>query len=386
MNQPPDEILPRQLRALNVRHGDYAADFVRLALAAAVTARASDLHFQPCAGDLELRWRLDGVLQSLGRYSRGEGTDVLTRLKVVAGLLTYRTDIPQEGRIAPGANNVEMRVATFPTLHGERIVVRLLAAAEPLRTLADLTLPADIEATLRKATHETSGALLLAGPAGSGKTTTIYALVREIASATTLRSIVSIEDPVECEIEGVAQANVRDRGEFDFASGLRALVRQDPEVIVVGEIRDQATAEIVLQASLTGHLVFSSLHAGRAADGIARLVDWRIDSYALQAGLMGVMCQRLVRKLCECRLERGCSNCLHTRYRGRTVIAELMSRLDGTRPDLRTATNDATAIDQAARGLGMKSLAARASDLLSMETVDEAEIHRVLGLSWREGD
>lgn len=397
-----DEQLKQRLRALAPSHGDYAADFVQHVLAAAISARASDVHFQPGPRDVEIRWRLDGVLQSLGTYSRGDGTDVLARLKVLAGLLTYRTDVPQEGRIAPdrlvpsgkqkdaspvgNGTLMEMRVATFPTLHGERIVVRLLAANERLQSIADLHLPTDIAAALQKIVSETSGAFLLTGPAGSGKTTTIYSLLREIASAPALRSVVSIEDPVERAISGVAQASIQPNSEFDFAAGLKALLRQDPEVIVVGEIRDQATAEIVLQASLTGHLVFSSLHSGRAADAVARLIDWKIDPYALNTGLLGVMCQRLVRRLCACRETRGCPNCLHTGYAGRLALAELMSRREGTMPDLRRLASDAVEIHRAAVAAGMISLPARGRELLAQGEADEPEICRVLGISWRNAD
>jgi general secretion pathway protein E len=405
-NRAIDEQLKQRLQALSPSHGDYASDFVQHVLTAAISAKASDVHFQPGGRDVEIRWRLDGVLQSLGAYSRGDGTDVLARLKVLAGLLTYRTDVPQEGRIAadrlvPGGKQksnsslengnasgtlMELRVATFPTLHGERIVARLLAANERLQSVADLHLPGDIEETLRQIVSETSGAFLLTGPAGSGKTTTIYALLREIANGPVLRSVVSIEDPVERAIDGVAQANIQPNNEFDFAAGLKSLLRQDPEVIVVGEIRDQTTAETVLQASLTGHLVFSSLHSGRAADAVARLIDWKIDPYAVNTGLLGVMCQRLVRRLCACRAARGCPECLHTGYRGRIALAELMSRRNGTMPDLRTLASDATAIHRAAIAAGMTSLATRAKELMAQGEVDEPEICRVLGISWRAAE
>ena len=223
---------------------------------------ASDLHLQPTADGLELRFRIDGVLQPVGRIPAAVAGNVTARLKVLAELLTYRTDVPQEGRIRRPQDDVEMRVSSFPTLFGERIVVRFFAGAQRYQRLDDLGLPADVSAPLRQLLNETSGAILVTGPAGSGKTTTVYACLRELAASVTSavearsqRSLVSLEDPIEVVVPGVAQSQVNPVAGFDLATGVRFLMRQDPEVIMVGEIRDRPTAEAAFQASLTGHLL-----------------------------------------------------------------------------------------------------------------------------------
>jgi hypothetical protein len=227
---------------------------------------------------------------------------VVARLKVLAELLTYRTDVPQEGRIRGGPGDVEMRVSTFPTLFGEKAVVRLFAGPGRFLRPEDLGLPPEIRATLGRLLGETSGAILLAGPAGSGKTTTIYACLRELVAASAgTRSLATLEDPIEVAVPGVAQAQVNPAAGFDLGAGLRSLLRQDPEVIAVGEIRDRATAEVAFQAALTGHLVLSTFHAGSAAGVVGRLSDMGIEPYVLRSGVRAIICQRLVRTLCGLR-------------------------------------------------------------------------------------
>lgn len=262
----------RQLAELDGSDTAYATRFVELLLDAASELVASDVHLQPTSDGLEIRWRLDGVLQRLGTFPTGESADIVTRLKVLAELLTYRTDAPQEGRIRKPQGDVEMRVSTFPTLHGERAVVRLFAAERRYLYVEDLGLPTELHEKLKEQLAETSGALLISGPAGSGKTTTAYAALRQLArDSGGEKSIVSLEDPVEMAVDGVAQSQVNETAGFDFAAGLRSLMRQDPEVIFVGEIRDQTTAETAFQAALTGHLVLTTFHAGSAAAVISRL-------------------------------------------------------------------------------------------------------------------
>ncbi len=276
----------------------YAVQAVDRVLAAGREAAASDLHLTPSADGLDLRWRLDGVLQPVTRFPREVSANIVARLKVLAELLTYRTDVPQEGRIRDG--QVEMRVSTFPTLYGEKAVVRLFAATGSLLWPANLGLPPEIAASLSRLLGETSGAILVTGPAGSGKTTTVYACLRELASQSSGRSLTSLEDPIEVAVPGVAQSQVNPVSGFDLATGLRFLLRQDPEVIMVGEIRDPATAEVAFQASLTGHLVLSTFHAGSAAACISRLSDMGIEPYLLRSGILAIVSQRLVRKLCSC--------------------------------------------------------------------------------------
>jgi type II secretory ATPase GspE/PulE/Tfp pilus assembly ATPase PilB-like protein len=294
-----------------------------------------------------------------------------------------------------------MRVSTFPTLHGERAVVRLFAAESQYLYLADLGLPGEIEDTLRRLLLETSGAVLITGPAGSGKTTTAYACLREIARATEgRRSLVSLEDPIEVAIDGVSQSQVQAAAGFTLASGLRSLMRQDPEVILVGEIRDPETAATVFQAALTGHLVFSTFHAGSAAGALSRLIDMGIEPYLLRSGLRAVLHQRLVRRLCRCsepaddllslpiqsaRQAAGCPECRHTGYRGRLALAELLPPLAGELGAAALERRDSVELARLAMAAGMTSVFEQAVGGVSAGTTDPAEVRRVFGFPDAQG-
>ncbi len=397
--QTQDTQLAAELQKLNADATSYAVEFVNTLLTAAKAAGASDVHLQPAEGRLEVAWRLDGVLQTLGLFPAGTTTGIIARLKVMAGLLTYRSDTPQEGRIRTGEGEVEMRVSTFPVLHGERAVVRLFAAARRFDRLDDLGLPGEVRAALTEALAGVSGALLIAGPAGSGKTTTAYAALRELAGGDIRKSIVSLEDPVEVAVPGVAQAQVNPGSGFTLESGLRSLMRQDPEVILVGEVRDPGTAEAAFQASLTGHLVITTFHAGSAAEAISRLSDMGIEPYLLRSGLLGIVCQRLVRKLCECaepcdspeeflQLEvtsamraAGCDRCRHTGYHGRAVIVEMLTP---TAPELAAAIlarADSYEIERVALQTGMVSRWTRVRQAVESGLTSPAEIRRAFGFS-----
>jgi len=241
------------------------------------------------------------VLQPVAVLPSRLAANVVARLKVLAELLTYRTDVPQEGRIRGAPGEVEMRLSTFPTLHGEKAVVRLFAGSGRFLRLADLGLPAEVHDALSQVLEETSGAVILSGPAGSGKTTSLYACLRELAARSRgERSLATLEDPIEAAVPGVAQSQVNLAAGLTLESGLRALLRQDPEVIAIGEIRDRSTAEIALQAALTGHLTLTTFHAGSACEVIGRLLDMGIEPYAIRirSGLRAVVAQRLVRRLC----------------------------------------------------------------------------------------
>lgn len=413
--------IARELSSLDAAQVAYATQFVNQLLAAAAAARASDVHLHPTAGGLEIRWRLDGVLQPVGVFPRGQTTDVVARLKVLAGLLTYRTDVPQEGRIgvqnavrAPGPSEesngttvpaaVEMRVSTFPTLYGERAVVRLFAAQDQYLFPEELGLPADVHAALLRQLAETSGALIVTGPAGCGKTTTAYACLRHLARQSRgTRSLVSLEDPIEVVVEGVSQSQVNLAGGFDLATGLRSLMRQDPEVILVGEVRDAQTATALFQAALTGHLVLSTFHAGDCATAIGRLVDMGIEPYLLRSGLAGMLSQRLARRLCACaapgrddetrmglavrqwRQARGCEACSQTGYRGRMVLAEQLPPLEGDLARGVLERSDARRVARLAAAAGMKPLLASAIDAVEAGATDAAEIRRVLGFPAESG-
>jgi general secretion pathway protein E len=384
---------------LDPKSPDYAAEFVDRLLGAALRARASDIHLHPVPTGLEVRWRIDGVLRPLGTFSRGEGADVVTRLKVLAQLLTYFAEVPQEGRLRDGPGGVEIRVSTFPTLHGERAAVRLFAARSGLTYPADLGLPDDVLAAFRAALEETSGALIVAGPAGSGKTTTAYAALRELVrSGGGAKSVVTLEDPIEAAIDGVSQSQVKPTAGFSLASGLRSLLRQDPEVLLVGEIRDRDTAEGVLQASLTGHLVISTFHAGSVAETAGRLLEMGLEPYLLRSGLQALLCQRLLRKLCGCKrpaqtdddllglpvpgeqtfLPGECAECLGSGYQGRLPIAELLSCSTGAAREVLSRA-DTSALEAAAARAGMVPLQQRAHALVAAGVTSPAEVRRVLG-------
>ncbi len=377
---------------------DFATQAVERLIAQGRSANVSDLHLQPAENELEIRFRVDGVLQSAGAFPHTVAQNVVARLKVLAGLLTYRTDVPQEGRIRIKESSAELRVSTFPTLYGERAVIRFFASSGQYRSLEDLGLPDDIRDQVQRLLGETSGALLATGPAGSGKTTTVYACLRHLVEVSEARrSIVSIEDPIEVAVPGVAQSQVNPSADLDLATGLRFLMRQDPEIIMVGEIRDHLTAESAMQASLTGHLLLSTFHAGSAVEAIGRLSDMGIEPYLLRSGLLGVLSQRLVRRLCDCAVETddpallfglpvtsarvpaGCQRCDETGYSGRAVLAELLTVEKNDLGRAILSRSDSAALEELAVASGMVSRWERAIATLESGVTSPAEIRRVLG-------
>lgn len=394
------EQLRSDLAAVDPRDPQYATLAVDRLLAVARQAQASDLHLQPTADALDVRWRVDGVLQPLLTLPAQLAPNVVARLKVLANLLTYRTDVPQEGRIRAEQGGMEVRVSTFPTLYGEKAVVRMFADRGQYHTLDSLGLRPDITGELRRLLTETSGAVLVTGPAGSGKTTTLYACLRQIAAQSQAgRSLASLEDPIEVAVPGVAQSQVNAAAGFDLAAGLRFLLRQDPEVIMVGEIRDRATAETVFQASLTGHLVLSSFHAPSAAGAISRLMDMEIAPYLLRSGILAIASQRLVRRLCECsqptddadarlglpvasmRLPKGCAACSGSGYRGRIVLAEMLTLQHNALAGAILARDHLPRLEQLAIESGMTPLIRRACEAVEAGLTSPAEVRRVLGFA-----
>ena len=339
------------------------------------------------------------MLQTLGTFPPGVKADTITRLKVLSELLTYRTDVPQEGRIRDPSATIEMRVSTFPTLHGEKCVVRIFAADAQFPFLEDLGLPTALCQQLNRLLDETAGAILITGPAGSGKTTTAYACLRELTRRSAGRSMATLEDPIEVALAGVAQSQVNVRAGFDLATGLRSLLRQDPQVILVGEMRDPVTAGIALQASLTGQLVLTTFHAGSAAGALSRLADMGVEPYVLRSGVLAVVCQRLVRKLCQCsvesaspearlglavahaRLPQGCPQCHGTGYLGRTLLAEMLTLDQGETPAAILARADRMVIEQAALAGGMQSRWHWANRAVESGITSAAEVRRVLGFT-----
>ncbi len=395
----PDAPLRDALAQIDPAGPRYATEVVERVLADAQKAGASDVHFQPGADGLELRWRVNGVLQPVGLLPQKLAPNVVARLKVLAELLTYRTDLPQEGRIRGVPGEVEMRLSTFPTVFGERAVIRMFAAPGRFLRLDDLGLPAEVRDGLSHVLDETSGSVILSGPAGSGKTTTIYACLRELAARRPgERSLATLEDPVESVVAGVSQAQVNPAAGLTLESGLKSLLRQDPEVIAIGEIRDKQTAEIALQAALTGHLILTTFHAGSACEVIGRFLDMGIEPYAVRSGLRAVVAQRLVRRLCDCaepsarpedllglpvrfaKVPRGCDACRNTGYLGRLVLAELLLPESDEFGRAILSSADVRMLERIAVEAGMVHRWERACAAVEAGATSPAEVRRIFGV------
>jgi type II secretory ATPase GspE/PulE/Tfp pilus assembly ATPase PilB-like protein len=345
---------------------------------------ASDLHLLPTEDGLRVAWRIDGVLHNAGQLPKAIGPNVVTRFKVLADLLTYETQTPQEGRLRTTPDAQPIRVSTFPTIFGEKLVARVLqAGGAELGLLADLDMPQQAEGVLSRALLQTSGAVLIVGPAGSGKTTTAYAVIREIAARSGgARSIATLEDPVEVVLPGVTQSQVAPHAGFDLQTGLRALVRQDPEVILVGEIRDAETARIAYQAALTGQLVVTTFHAGDTATAIARLIDMGVPPYVLRGATRAIVAQRLVRRLCECSSPEqtsGCDACRQTGYRGRRVIAEGVDFADAALTEVIREGYARHELQELLSEHGVRDLRSQAEALVAEGVTSRLELERVLG-------
>ncbi len=381
--------LQSQLDALDQKSPERTGKLVELILNEAVRRAASDVHFEPTHQTLDVRFRLDGVLHRVATLNRDLAANVVARLKVLAELLTYRQDIPQEGRLTHGLREfgVDMRVSTFPTIHGEKAAVRVFGASNAVLDLEQVGLSQTILADLRTLFLERTGAIFLTGPSGSGKTTTLYACLRHLLRASKGgRNIVTIEDPVEQVLEGISQAQARPGTEFDFARGLRSLLRQDPEIIMVGEVRDSDTAHIAVEAALTGHLVLSTLHAGSACGVISRLLEMGIETYLLTSGLKGILNQRLIRRLCQaCRRQTaagweapGCENCFGTGYHGRLLLAELVLIDEALRQAV-LARADTQRLESCVAQSGRATIWHAADRALSEGWTLPLEVTRVLG-------
>lgn len=394
--------LMQRLKGLTPSTDAYASQFIDHLLDFAGRAGASDLHLQPTKAGFEVKFRTDGVLQRLGEFPAGVSSSVVSRLKVLCNLLTYQSDAPQEGRIVEPRHNIEVRVSTYPTLHGERAVMRFFAAGRRFQELDELGHTPEVAQAIKDTLDETSGALLVTGPAGSGKSTTLYACLRRLVRETGgARNLMSLEDPIEVPVDGVSQSQVNLAGGFDLHTGLRSLLRQDPEVIMVGEIRDEVSAEIAIQACLTGQLMLTTFHADSAAAAISRLLDMGIEPYLLRSGVIGILSQRLLRKLCDCcerttdpkhlyglpldsaQVARGCSACNQTGYSGRIIASEYLSLKDATLAEAVLDRKDSRTIYRIAIDNGMKSLWERATELVRDGVTSPKEVRRVLGVSMR---
>jgi general secretion pathway protein E len=358
-----------------------AVDSVRSLFERACAMGASDLHVEPDAAGVCVRARRDGVLVALESLPVEIGPRIVGRLKSLADLLAYRTDVPQEGRITADRSGVgvEIRVATYPTIFGERAALRFDAPETAAMTLDALGLPAAARAGLAATIERPAGVVLMTGPSGSGKTTTLYACLRHVAAQTPRRSIVTVEDPVERRVEGVTQTQVAPAAGLDFARALRSLLRQDPEVILVGEIRDRETAGIALEAGLTGHLVASTIHAGTAPQVFARLLDMGVEPFVVTTAVRGVLSQRLLRRRCvECAKTSTCAACAGTGYRGRVLVAEWLESSPALRAAI-VARCDGDALAAAAKESGYRTLREEAAALVAAGVTTNEEVDRVLG-------
>jgi len=316
-------------------------------IAEAVNERASDIHIESYAGEARVRFRIDGVLRTVVSPREELAPLLISRLKIMSRLDISEKRLPQDGRMSVrlGRRSVDLRVSTIPSTHGERIVLRLLETNAQHLNLGEIGMRARERERLVEIVHRPHGIFLVTGPTGSGKTTTLYAALQELDCQQ--RNIMTVEDPVEYDLRGISQTQINLRTGMSFAKGLRAILRQDPDVILVGEIRDAETAEIAVQSSLTGHLVLSTLHTNTALGAVTRLQDLNVDSFLVASTLTGVLAQRLVRRLCpHCRepfavddflrescgfaagttlhRARGCEHCNESGYAGRRGIFELV--------------------------------------------------------------
>jgi general secretion pathway protein E len=351
--------------------------------AQAIKERASDIHIEPFEKELIVRFRIDGVLYEIIKPAKRFQSSIISRIKIMAGLNIAEKRLPQDGRIRIkiAGKDIDVRVSIIPTAHGERVVMRLLDKTSVLLNMTDLGLIDEKLDRMHELIKKSHGILLVTGPTGSGKTTTLYAALSEINSPEL--NILTVEDPIEYQMKGIGQMQVNPKIGLSFASGLRSFLRQDPDVILVGEIRDLETAEIAIQASLTGHLVFSTLHTNDSATSITRLVDMGVQPFLVASSLIGILAQRLIRTVCpECRepytptdeeigqielkresiprpgfiyRPRGCPRCLNTGYTGRSGIYELMM-IDEEIQQLILKNADANTIKKAAQSKGMLTL------------------------------
>ena len=372
---------------------------VNLVLLEAVKRGASDVHVQPYEERLVVRFRIDGVLRDIFEPPKALHPEIISRIKVMGGMNIAEHRLPQDGRatVEVGDRIVDLRISSLPTSFGERAVIRLLDKSIHLYSLQELAMPAEAFESLEKVIHTDHGIFLVTGPTGSGKSTTLYAALQEVNSKEL--NILTLEDPIEYRLEGISQTQVSEKKGMTFASGLRHVLRQDPDIIMLGEIRDGETARMAIQSALTGHMVFSTLHTNDAAGAVARMLDLGVEPYLLASSLLGVQAQRLVRRICpHCREEyvpaandlrrwniaadeklpeklyrgAGCDRCLDLGYSGRMGIFELLLVSEPIR-ELILQRGKASSIKAVALQSGMKTLRADglAKAAAGLTTMDE---------------
>jgi general secretion pathway protein E len=375
--------------------------FVHSLLFRAIKERSSDIHVEPYEKELVVRNRVDGILYPTVTAPRKWHAPIVSRIKVMAGLDIAERRLPQDGRIKIrlGGKEIDIRVSIVPTVFGERAVLRLLDRSSLALGLPDIGMSAEDLALFERFLSRSNGILLVTGPTGSGKTTTLYAALRRLDSGT--KNIITIEDPIEYQIQGIGQIQVNPKIQLNFASGLRSILRQDPDIIMVGEIRDVETAEIAIQSSLTGHLVLSTLHTNDSASAVTRLVDMGIEPFLVASSLSLVVAQRLVRKLCPgCRVPYtptaaqlgnlglsaappepfyaagGCPSCMNTGYLGRVGLFEILPADDRLRALVLTRS-DSDGIKSFAVSRGMRTILLAGAEKVCAGITSAEEVLRV---------
>lgn len=383
---------------LSSREDSSVIRLLNMILKEAIQQGASDIHFEPLESELAVRYRIDGVLQFRHSPPPSLARQLITRVKVMAKMDIAEQRLPQDGRIklSMGGRQIDFRVSTIPIVYGERIVLRILDKSNVVLGLNKIGMGEEVLKEFKKYIQQNQGIVLVTGPTGSGKTTTLYSAINEIHSQEI--NVMTIEDPVEYKLPGIAQIGVNPRIDLTFAKGLRHILRQDPDVIMIGEIRDRETAEIAIQSSLTGHLVLSTLHTNDAPSALTRLVDMGIEPYLLSSSVLAVLAQRLVRRICETCKEsyhpsqeelngleikaeklfrgKGCEECFHSGYRGRIGIYELMAVTGEIKKQLLNSA-DASALQKTAAREGMATLRSQGGLLAKEGLTTTAEVFRV---------
>ncbi|TMH09211.1 MAG: type II secretion system protein GspE [Betaproteobacteria bacterium] len=346
---------------------------------------ASDIHIEPYERSSSVRFRVDGTLREVVRPNRALHAALISRLKIMAELDIAEKRLPQDGRISLriGGRAIDVRVSTLPSAHGERAVLRLLDKGESKFSLEALGMSDDVLQPFNRLVQQPHGIVLVTGPTGSGKTTTLYASLQRVDTSTT--NVLTVEDPIEYELPGIGQTQVNAKIDLDFAKALRAILRQDPDVIMIGEIRDYETAQIAIQASLTGHLVLATLHTNDAPSSVTRLIDMGVEPYLLSSSLLGVLAQRLVRKLCpNCKRADargryhpvGCVQCANSGYKGRTGIYELMAVDDKVSALIHSRAAESQ-LFVAAEAAGLRPMRADGERLVEQGVTSAEEVMRV---------
>lgn len=372
--------------------------FVNSLFYQAIKKKSSDIHIELHEFKGEVRYRIDGVLTKHIELDKNVMALVVSRIKVISNLDISEKRVPQDGRTAIkiSGKTLDIRVSILPTFYGERVVMRILMQSEDIPTLANLGISEKITTQLSQLTQNSYGMILVTGPTGSGKSTTLHSLLQTIESPE--KNIITVEDPVEYKSDSINQIQVNEKVGLTFASGLRSILRQDPDVIMIGEIRDAETAAIAIQSALTGHLVFSTLHTNRAPAAITRLMDMGLERFLITSSILGVMAQRLVRQLCPHCKEKdtltrhyaeefainnhtifkanGCKECSFTGYKGRVAIAELFIITDDVKKELQGETDDEQLMEIAIKN-GMVTLRSQLVKMLKNGITSLEEVIRI---------